>query len=381
MDGKGIEPYLKASAIGSVELRPPLVLSPMSGVTHSPFRRLIKELNPGCVGMVVSEFVSIEGLTRASVRSHEMMQFREEERPYCIQIFGYDVERMKSAALMAQETGADMVDINCGCPAPKVVKRGGGCELMRQPEHLKTMLREVRKVVEVPLTIKFRSGWGEENKNALEIARIAEGEGLDGIAIHGRTRTQLYRGEADWELVRQVVNAVSIPVAGSGDVVDYGSALERFQSGVKSLFIGRAALSNPLVFSDICSGRSSTLRDSPDKMLAILNRYAELLLDDFTPKSCVGRLKQLTSQMCKGQSWAKELCRSNTLEEQLAVLQRESASVGSPQSVCGLAIEFNGEFNGNLNAASNGASMGGGAPSGSSGIFEGQQQSLEGSAL
>lgn len=338
MHRKDIEPYLKEGTIGSVQLQPPLVLSPMSGVTHSPFRRLIKELNPGCVGMVVSEFVSIEGLTRASVRSHEMMQFREEERPYCIQIFGYDVERMKAAAIMAQETGADMVDINCGCPAPKVVKRGGGCELMRQPDHLRTMLREVRKVVKVPLTIKFRSGWGEEDKNALEIARIAEGEGLDGIAIHGRTRTQLYRGEADWELVRHVVDAVSIPVAGSGDVVDYESALERFQSGVQSLFIGRAALSNPLVFSDICLGRSSDLRDDPGKMLTILNRYAELLLEDFSPRSCIGRLKQLTSQMCKGQSWAKELCRSNSLEDQLAVLRRESTDIPSSEIVCSPAV-------------------------------------------
>ena len=138
---------IRSYAVRSIQVNPGLVLSPMSGVTTRPFRRLIKELNPGAVGLVVSEFVSVEGMTRGSRRTLEMMRFSEEERPYCVQIFGYDIDRMRDAALMVQDIGADIVDINCGCPAPKVVKRGGGCELMRQPDHLQRIIKEVRKAV------------------------------------------------------------------------------------------------------------------------------------------------------------------------------------------------------------------------------------------
>jgi nifR3 family TIM-barrel protein len=313
-----IKPY----AVRNIAINPGLVLSPMSGVTTRAFRRLIKELNPGAVGLVVSEFVSVEGMTRGSRRTLEMMRFSEEERPYCVQIFGYDVDRMRDAALMVQDLGADMVDINCGCPAPKVVKRGGGCELMRQPDHLRSIIREVRKAVSIPLTLKIRAGWDESSRNALDVASMAESEGIEALTIHGRTRAQLYRGSADWDLVEFVADRLAIPVLGSGDVVDRASATERLKGKIAGLFIGRASMWNPLVFQEILSGEAHTLRGNFDRMVQILMRYSQLLLEDFQEGSCAGKMKQLASQMCRGATWRKHLLAAHTLQEQLDTLQR-----------------------------------------------------------
>jgi tRNA-dihydrouridine synthase B len=312
---------IQSYAVRTIQVNPGLVLSPMSGVTTRPFRRLIKELNPGAVGLVVSEFVSVEGMTRGSRRTLEMMKFSEEERPYCVQIFGYDIDRMRDAALMVQDIGADIVDINCGCPAPKVVKRGGGCELMRQPDHLQMIIREVRKALTIPLTLKIRAGWDEGSRNAIEIARMAESEGIEALAVHGRTRAQLYRGSADWELVEKVADAVSIPVLGSGDVVDRASAEMRLKGKIAGLFIGRASMWNPLVFSEILTGDSNTIKNDQRKMLSILFRYIELLQEDFPESSCAGKVKQLASQMCRGAQWRKNLLTLNTLDEQVNLLQ------------------------------------------------------------
>jgi tRNA-dihydrouridine synthase B len=312
---------IKSYAVRAIQINPGLVLSPMSGVTTRPFRRLIKELNPGAVGLVVSEFVSVEGMTRGSRRTLEMMKFSQDERPYCVQIFGYDVDRMRDAALMVQDIGADMVDINCGCPAPKVVKRGGGCELMRQPDHLQKIVKEVRKAVKIPLTLKIRAGWDDGSRNALDVARMAESEGIEALAIHGRTRAQLYRGSADWDIVERVADTLSIPVLGSGDVVDRASAEERLRGKIAGLFIGRASMWNPLVFSEIVSGSANTLRNDHGLMLKTLFRYIDLLREDFHESSCAGKLKQLASQMCRGAPWRKTLLTLNTLSEQVDLLK------------------------------------------------------------
>lgn len=333
---------IKQYKVRNITVSPGLVLSPMSGVTTRPFRRLVKELNPGAVGLLVSEFVSVEGMTRGSRRTLEMMRFSEEERPYCVQIFGYDVDRMRDAALMVQDLGADIVDINCGCPAPKVVKRGGGCELMRQPEHLQKIVSSVRKAVSIPLTLKMRSGWDESSKNAIELAKMVVSEGVEALAVHGRTRAQLYRGEADWSLVEEVAAAVDVPVLGSGDVVDRISAEQRLRGKVAGLFIGRASIWNPLVFGEIMTGSPSALRGNHGLMLQILSRYIELLREDFQESSCPGKLKQLASQMCRGAPWRKQLLGLNTLQEQERLLEvvrngsfrntaQEAASDGSDE--------------------------------------------------
>ena len=306
--------------VGRVEIRPGLVLSPMSGVTTCAFRRLIKKLNGDSVGLLVSEFVSVEGMTRQSRRTLGMLRFLPEERPFAIQIFGYDIERMATAAKMVEDIGADIIDINCGCPAPKVVRKGGGCELMRQPEHLKEIFAAVRRAVSIPLTMKMRSGWDDNSKNAVEIARMAVGEGVEAIAVHGRTRAQLYRGQADWEFVAGVADAVGVPVMGSGDVVDRRTADERLRGRIAGLFIGRAAIENPFVFREIATGVPVNLRGDPALMLDVVELYIALLREEFPPKACVGKIKQLVSQMCRGQEWRKDVCRARTLDEQTAIL-------------------------------------------------------------
>lgn len=310
-------------SIRHIKIAPGLVLAPMSGVTCSAFRRLIREMNPGAVGLLVSEFISVEGMTREGRKSLEMMRFAESERPFGIQIFGYDIQRMRDAAVMVEQAGADLVDINCGCPAPKVVKRGGGCELMRQPLHLASILRAVRSAVSIPLTIKMRSGWDDGSRNAPEIAAIAENEGVEAVTVHGRTRAAMYRGSADYEIVSKVVDAVRIPVCGSGDVCDAASARERLSSGVVGLYVGRAAIFNPLVFTEIVTGDSRDLRRDSPQMARILLRYRDLLLEGSRPPiAVVGRLKQLASQMAKGHFWSKTFCRAQSLAEQEELLEQ-----------------------------------------------------------
>lgn len=323
-----IEPY----KIRNIEIKPGLVLAPMSGVTTCAFRRLIKRLNPGSVGLVISEFVSVEGMTRHVKRTLEMMRYEPEERPFCIQIFGYDIQRMRDAARMVEDAGADIVDINCGCPAPKVVKRGGGCELMRQPDHLVQIVRAVRQAVTIPLTLKMRSGWDESSKNAIDVAKAVVDEGVEALTVHGRTRSQLYRGMADWEIVREIAGAVSVPVIGSGDVVDRTSALERLSGGVKGLFVGRAAIFNPLVFGEIESGSSSRIRGNWNLQRTILEDYINLLLEEFSPTAAVGKVKQLASQMCRGTPWKRDLLGCSNLPAQQEILRAVREGTWAPLS-------------------------------------------------
>jgi tRNA-dihydrouridine synthase B len=304
--------------IDSVKIDPGLVLAPMSGVTTTALRQLIKELNPDSVGLVVSEFISVEGLTRGSMRSAEMMYCADFEHPFAVQIFGYDIDRMRDAALMAQDSGADIVDINCGCPAPKVVKRGGGCELMRQPLHLAKMYREVKSKLSIPLTTKFRSGWDDSCLNALEIGKIAQEEGLSAVTVHGRTRAQLYRGSADWDIAEKLASELSIPVCGSGDIIDVASAKERFSSKIAGYYIGRGALFNPKIFSDIAAGSVKSLTSLEET--TILLRYIEILKETLPAKAWTGKVKQLATQMSKGRPWLKPLLRLNDLELQVSHL-------------------------------------------------------------
>ncbi len=312
--------------IGAHTFAPNLVLAPMSGVTNSAFRRLIREENPGSVGLVVTEFVSIEGLTRNSVRSQQMIRFREIERPISIQIFGYDIDRMVDAALMAQDEGADIVDINSGCPVPKVVRRGGGCELMRQPEHLEQMLSRVKQKLSVPLTLKIRSGWDDKSINAIQIAKIAEDAGVSMLTVHGRTRKDLYRGDADWNLIDQVARSVSIPVLGSGDVIDVESASARYRTAAAGLMIGRGALMNPWVFTEIAAAfRGEAISPRPTAATPqVLERYLDLLLEDYSERAAIGKMKQFASQVVRRVRGAvpvrRALCTSKSLDEFRSVL-------------------------------------------------------------
>jgi nifR3 family TIM-barrel protein len=307
--------------IGKCKLSTNLILAPMSGVTNSSFRRLIYGENPESVGLLVTEFISIEGLVRKNEQSMRMMRFRDAERPISIQIFGHSIDSMVEAARMVEAKGADIVDINCGCPAPKVVKRGGGCELMRQPKHLENMLSAVRRAVSIPLTLKIRSGWDETSINAMDIAVMAQDCGVEMLAVHGRTRQTLYRGEADWDIVAAIAQRLSIPVIGSGDVVCAESAKRSLESGVAGLMIGRRALSNPWIFSEIRSGIEGKPFEVPGDLEtpSVLRRYLSILKEELPERTILGRMKQFTSQVTRrvhGSTPARRaMCISKTLVE------------------------------------------------------------------
>ena len=287
--------------IGSVKITPNLALAPMAGVTDSSFRRLIKELSG--VGLIVTEFISVEGITRGNMRTHRMMKFLPEERPLSIQIFGYDDERMVAAAEIIEEAGADIVDINCGCPAKKVVNGGGGSSLLRDLPQLEKILRRVRRAVSIPVTMKIRTGWDDSTINAVEVARIIEDCGANMVAIHGRTRTQGYSGRADWDVIASVKRTVSIPVIGCGDITTPEQALQRLdESGVDGVMIGRGAIANPWIFrqtAETMQGRQVYQPLLAEKQ-RVLHRYYELLRDELPERALSGKLKQMCGYFTHG---------------------------------------------------------------------------------
>ena len=292
---------MKPFEIRNIEISPPLILSPMAGVTDVSFRRLIKRR--GGVGLTVSEFISVEGLTRSNPKSKRQMRFYPDEQPFAVQIFGGQVERMCMAAEMAQEVGADFLDINCGCPAPKVVKHGGGSGLLKDHDRLETILKAVKKAITIPLTIKIRAGFYDHTINALETAKLAEACGVEHIALHGRTKEQGYRGLANWDLVRQIKEVVRVPVSGSGDVTTIDGAFARFrETNCDGVLIGRGAMANPWIFrqiEDAIHGREVFQPTLADKR-AILLEYFEMLREDMPETPAINRMKQLAGQFTRG---------------------------------------------------------------------------------
>ena len=287
---------------GRVRVAPNLILAPMSGITDSAFRSLVKDLNPGAVGLVVTELISIEALARHDLRTHRMLRYLAGERPLSIQLFGADPDRMGQAALIAQDLGADVIDVNCGCPAPKVVKKGGGAELMRQTPVLAAVLRTLGRVLSIPYTVKIRAGWDDSSRNAVEVARMAEGEGVAMISVHGRTRAQLYTGRSDWDLIAAVKAAVRVPVVGSGDVERADEALERLRTtGVDGVMIGRGALAHPWIFREVAALRAGRVPPvvTLAERLAAIDALLARLAADLRPESAIGRARGLACRMIK----------------------------------------------------------------------------------
>ncbi|HSB06545.1 MAG TPA: tRNA dihydrouridine synthase DusB [Thermodesulfobacteriota bacterium] len=235
---------LSMMRLGKLQLDPPLFLAPLSGITDYPFRKLAREF--GC-SMVFTEMVSAEGLIR---KGKPLLKMGEDEHPISVQLSGSNPESLAQAAEMAEASGADAIDINMGCPSKKVTDTGAGADLLRFPAKIESILREVRKRIRCPLTIKIRSGWDGDQINASEISKLAEDCGVDAVTVHPRTRDQWFHGQADWRIIGQVKRAIHIPVLGNGDVTTPTLVKRMFEeTGCDGVMIGKGALGNPWIFA------------------------------------------------------------------------------------------------------------------------------------
>jgi tRNA-dihydrouridine synthase B len=267
--------------IGHIELDSPFVVAPMAGMTDTAFRRLVKRKG-GC-GLVVTEMVSSEGLVRGIDRTLEYAEYTEEERPVSIQIFGGDPAKMAAAAQVVEGMGADIVDINMGCPVPKISKHNAGCSLMRDPQHAAGVVAAMVNAVKIPVTVKMRAGWNDSSRNAADLASRVQDAGAAAVTIHGRTAEQSYKGFADWQLVADVANRLSIPVLGSGDCVEPEHVVEKVgPNGISGVLVGRGVLRNPWILAqaaDLAVGRPARTVTLEERGRFLLE-YIQLLLSE-----------------------------------------------------------------------------------------------------
>lgn len=284
-----------------VAIGTPLVLAPLAGHTDRAFRALVRDLG-GC-GLVVTEMVSSEGLTRGSEVSRELAAVSRSERPVGIQVFGCDPRRMADAAAMVEGFGADLVDVNMGCPVPKVTRNGAGAALMRDVERAGEIVSRMSKAVRIPVTVKIRSGWDEGSINAAELARRLESAGASAVTVHPRCRSDRHRGRAAWKVIADVKRAVDIPVIGNGDVRSCTDARAMIaETGVDGIMIGRGALNNPWVFRQIADemeGRPST-KPALGHYRELFDEFIRHLLEYRPEKLVLNRLKALIGWVSKG---------------------------------------------------------------------------------
>jgi len=291
--------------IGALEVRPATVLAPMAGLTDSLFRRFLRRLG-GC-GLVMTELISSEGLVRSRrarkpARTFDYLHFTPQEHPLGAQLFGADPQVMADAARMCQDLGFDLVDVNLGCPVPKVVRSQGGSALLRDLPRLERILRHMRAALSIPLTIKYRSGWNERELVAVEVARLAEDCGLEAVALHPRTREQGFAGRADWSRIAEVKAAVSIPVIGNGDVTAPEDALRMVdETGCDAVMIGRAAATHPWIFRQLeeLLTAGSCRQPTPADRHRLLREYYGMLLDG-GHRQTLGRMKQFAAWFTSG---------------------------------------------------------------------------------
>lgn len=265
--------------IGTVELENQVMLAPMAGVTDLPFRLLCKEQGAGLLCM---EMVSAKAIMYNNKNTEALMEIHPEEMPVSLQLFGSDPDIISEMAKRIEERPFAILDINMGCPMPKIVNNGEGSALMKNPALVGEIVRKTVKAIQKPVTVKIRKGFDDEHINAVEIARIAEDAGAAAITVHGRTREQYYTGSADWDIIARVKEAVSIPVIGNGDVRDVQSARKMLdETGCDGIMIGRAAQGNPWIFRQITrylEDGTETARVSPQEMKEVILRHADLQL-------------------------------------------------------------------------------------------------------
>ena len=268
---------MKKLTIGNVELTNPYILSPMAGVTDLPFRLLCREQGAGLLCM---EMVSAKAIQYNNKNTKALLEIHPEESPVSLQLFGSDPEVISEIAKQIEELPFSILDINMGCPVPKIVRNGEGSALMKQPKLVHEIVSKTVKAIEKPVTVKIRKGFDDSCINAVEIAKIIEDAGASAVAVHGRTREQYYSGKADWDIIRQVKEAVSIPVIGNGDVVSGESAIAmQKETGCDGVMIGRGAQGNPWIFSELLAyDRTGEMPERPttDEIKQMIYRHARL---------------------------------------------------------------------------------------------------------
>ncbi len=308
--------------IGPIDVWPPLVLAPMSGVTNRTMRALYK---PFGLGLTVTEFVSSNALKFGSKRTMEMIDQHGVEKPVSTQLWGDDPETMALAAKVVRECGADIVDINFGCPAPKVTRTNGGSACLRDPDRCEAIMRAVVAAVDCPVTMKMRLGWNEEQMVYVDVARRAQAVGVQALTLHARTAKQFYKGSADWEHIGRLKRAVDIPVIGNGDLDDAETAMQRMrETGVDAIMLGRATLGNPWLISqirDLMEGRPAAPSPSAADRLRYAIVHYRAMVEEWGEARAVPQMRKHVALYLKSVPGAAQL------RERLMRLEREQEAI------------------------------------------------------
>jgi tRNA-dihydrouridine synthase B len=281
----------------------------MADITDRQFRLILRRI--GGVGLVTMEFLSSEGMTRGNPRTLRLMGFSEEERPISIQIYGADPDRMAQAAIAVERSGAEICDINMGCPASKVLRHNAGCALMRDLDLAREIIGAVRRAIRIPLTVKFRAGMDERSLNYIELGRLCQEEGVDAVTLHARTAKQMFRGCADWDQIARLKQALSIPVIGNGDIAEAPDALRMMaETGCDGVMIGRASMKNPWIYrqiSELLAGEEPRRPTPEDRRELILAHFRLLLEEERDPRHIMHKLRTFTGWYTRGLTDGRKL--------------------------------------------------------------------------